>query len=237
MPDPQVYQWARSVVIAAWQQETGQSPTIFQAQCVQALTRYETKWATTWKPPCTESHNWGSVHATQAQVNAGVPSCEYVDHYPDGKPYAQRFRVYASDVDGCRDVIKYMRRAAGPQLDAGTSTDDVWEALFWGRYYGASCPEAIKHWGDVAATTSFSRTGKPATTEAGQACDRECIRQGQDVAARVISEIATVLHETPAPRGAGPGPGDSSTVDGSPGLLLVLLFGGVGAYLLARSRR
>lgn len=236
MADVQLYQWARSVVIAAWRQETGQFPTVFQAQCVQALTRYETHWGRTWKTPCTDSHNWGSVHATDAQVKAGVPSCEYVDHYPDNTPYAQRFLVYVDDVAGCRDVIRYMRKAAGPELDAGSSSDDVWAALFWGRYYGAWCPQAIKAFGDEAAATSFSRTGKPATTEGGRVCDQECIRMGQDLAARVVKEIADVLGEPAAPRSASVLPGGPSAVGDAGSLFVVLLLGGLVAYAATRGR-
>lgn len=235
MADVQLYRWARSVVIAAWRQETGQDPTLFQAQCVQALTRYETRWGTTWKAPCTDSHNWGSVHATAAQVNAGVPSCEYVDHYPDNTPYTQRFRVYADDVAGCADVVRYMRKAAGRELDAGTSTDDVWAALFWGRYYGAWCPKAIEAFGPQASATSFSRTGKAATTPGGHACDAECIQMGQDVAAGIIKEIAAVLGEPAAPRGSS-SPNSSGVVEDAAPLLVVLLLGGIVAFAATRGR-
>lgn len=234
MADVRLYQWARSVVIAAWRQETGQDPTVFQAQCVQALTRYETKWATTWREPCKDSHNWGSVHATAADEKAGRPSCMYVDHYPDNTPYEQRFRVYVDDIAGCRDVIQHMRAVAGAELDAGRSTDDVWEALFWGRYYGAWCPETIRHFGPAAASHSFSRTGKPATDEAGKACDRECIKMGQDTAASVIQDIAQTLGEEPAPRGGFLDSGSSYDVGGAGWLLALVLGGATLAYAVRR---
>lgn len=204
---PEVHRWARDVVKAAWLRTAGAPATLFQAQCVQALAWNETKYGYAWSDAGAGSHNWGSVHA-----RGDEPSFDWVDHYPDGTPYNQRMRTYPDDVAGASDVIAKMRAAAGPELDAAEGTDDVWRALYYGHYYGAWCKEASAKYG-AAVREAFAWTGKRATTEAGQACEAESIKMGQDAGANYVAFIASALGEPASPRSSS---SSSSTPATSP---------------------
>lgn len=196
--------WARTIIVPAFAKATGQDGTIFALQVCQAVARYESSYGRGWDTEeGNAAHNWGSVQCTKAQVAAGVPCFAHHDSFPDGTKYDTYFRVYDSDVDGAADMIKYIWRSAQTEILAATSTDDVWEAMFWGHYYGASCPNAIKQYGEPAVRSSNGFTGKPATTLAGRACEGECIKEGQDTGYANVQAIAAALNEPVAQRSAG----------------------------------
>lgn len=214
------HKWARGVVIQAFTAEVGRAPSTFEAQCIQAVGLLETSYGKGWKPPGQTSHNWGAVQLTKAQEAAGVPGFAYTDSTPDGKTYHQAFRAYSDDVAGCRDLVRQMtkqRPATWAAMQANQGTDAVSQAMFFEHYYGSQCPQALAKYG-AAAKESTGFTGRRATTEAGKACEGECIaRHAKTLSARA-TEIAQALGEPAPPRvGAGKaqGPAPSSSVPAS----------------------
>lgn len=97
---------ARLVVVEAWRSVHHATPTRAQAQLCQAVGWLETRYGRGWKPVGAQSHNWGAVQ----QGNWKGATFEYTDTRPnaDGTstPYRVGFRAYATDIEGCADMIR-----------------------------------------------------------------------------------------------------------------------------------
>lgn len=98
---------ARAIITSAFFRRFGRNPTRPEAQLVQAIGDLETDYGRGWKPPGTDSHNWGAI---QAHSGWRGPTFSYFDTkpQPDGtsKRYEQAFRAYATDEEGASDLIR-----------------------------------------------------------------------------------------------------------------------------------
>ena len=132
------HQEARQVVAQAVAQVLGKAPTLAQVQAVQAVCYLETKYGTAVPPAGVGSNNWGNYHWVEGSKNGRATGYyDGADATSDGKGYAQKFRTYATPVDGVADVAGHLNGsgALAAAIDPGT----VWAvatAMRKGRYYG-----------------------------------------------------------------------------------------------------
>ena len=218
---------ARPIIIAAWQAEAGRPPTIFEAQISQAIARRESSYGKGWDGPCSTSHNWGAITAKPS-----ADTCEHDDTTQDGKRYVSNFVTYPDDLAGAQGLVHALltRPKTRAALAAGSSVFDVSRALYEERYYGSSCPDAIRSYGASAtADSSWGNAQHAPTSAAGRACDAEAISKHATRVHTIATQIASALGE--APPALGSLPPSRTTI-----ALLVLAAGGA-AFAVARSQR
>ncbi len=103
----QVQQDMRIVLREAFRQVIGREPNAAEAQCLQAISELETGHGRGWDKRGQGSYNLGAIQAHAGWTGA---TFDYTDTAPqtDGssKPYAQKFRAYASLIDGAKDLVR-----------------------------------------------------------------------------------------------------------------------------------
>jgi hypothetical protein len=100
--------WARSVLLSVWPSQQW-VPSLGALQAVQAVGRLEGRYGYPNDPQWKDSHNWGAI---QAPHGTDADSFEHRDTHADGTVYIARFRKYATDEEGARDLIRELYRRA-----------------------------------------------------------------------------------------------------------------------------
>lgn len=144
---------ARRAIVDAFIAEMGRAPTPTEAQGIQAVTRGESSYGSGWKTPEGKaSNNWGAVHyPSEKPESEGGSGCtpgvsfENPETNPDGSPYQQCMRVYASPSEGARHVVRLLFkgksavRAGTPEAFASGSLRAVSAAMYDQVYYTGVC--------------------------------------------------------------------------------------------------
>lgn len=221
----------RATVVEAFRLQHGREPRPVEALLIQAVAELETNCGRGWRevqdygggrkrecPGASRSNNWGAI-----QARPGQPSFPCADTHQDGRIYAQAFRAYPSPVEGARDLVRHLGPSLRPDSWAAIQRGDLEglsRAMYRERYYGSSCPKAIRQYGQIAAQdSSYGRRARKATApqgEAGRACDEEAIGQHTARLRSRADAIADAIGEPRAPTGKAPGEGEGSGSSSSP---------------------
>ena len=106
--------WARDLLLQAWARELPDRPqTLAALQALQAVCRLESDYGRGWTGAMVGSRNWGAVQCRARQDAQGhcPPGCApATDSHGDGTNYGGCFKVYASDLEGCADVVRWFAR-------------------------------------------------------------------------------------------------------------------------------
>lgn len=141
------------------------------------------------------SNNWGAV-----QAKAG--GFQWCDTKPDSTEYAQKFRSYATPIDGAAHTAKHVI-GVRPEVEAALSGPNasVWRASLAMRrtsYYGSWCTKAVKQYGSAVAKAAAQRTP---STAGDYACEREAAAQHVAAVMKRQAEIAPSLGLSGIPEG------------------------------------
>ena len=219
MANPERHRNAAAVMREAWKAEHGAEPTPRELLFALAVADAETNYGRGWKAPCAGSNNWGARQITASEKAKGVPSCEYTDSHPDGTRYPIGFKVYASPVDGARDVVRLLT----------TQRPETWAVMrnprgtiyaFSDRmrrekYYGGFCPTAVKAHPGAKVAVYGAPEGKGAAVVA---CHEEAVaHHAESFVGRRIVEIAAALGLEPPPMGDASDMAHRGGKSGAPG--------------------
>ena len=149
--------YARPIVMAAVAAVVGRTPTIREVQAVQAVCYLETRYGTAVSPDGVGKNNWGNYHWVDGRGNGrAIGYYQGKDATSRGVPYAQKFRAYATPIDGAADVAGFLNGCGA--LRAAEQSGNIWEvatSMRKGRYYGDQQtpdePQIARYGGGLAA--------------------------------------------------------------------------------------
>jgi hypothetical protein len=213
------HDYARGILLDAWTNVVGTTPSLQAIQAVQAIALHETGYGGNWGGAGVGSHNWG---AEQCHQVGNVPDCDpaqatcpggsfpHIDHHADGSCYVSCFCSFPDDTTGARHFVQTLTSI----LKRNGQTLDVLES------------------GDATAIANQMRAN--GYFEAPAASYASAIANG-------AKSIASALSEDVAVNGVGPAPppgGQPVTVSGG-GDNTALVLGGlalaaVAAYALSQ---
>jgi len=202
--NPERHRSAAAVMREAWKAEHGMDPTPRELLFALAVADAETNYGRGWKAPCSGSNNWGARQITSGEKAKGVPSCEYTDSHPDGTRYQIGFKVYASPVDGARDVVRLLTKQRSEtwavMRDPRGSIYAFSDRMRREKYYGGFCPKAVKAYPGAKVAVYGPPEGKGAAVVA---CHEEAVaHHAESFVGRRIIEIASALGLEPPPMGS-----------------------------------
>lgn len=204
MANPERHKNAANIMREAWKAEHGAEPSSRELLFALAVADAETNYGRGWKAPCAGSNNWGARQITPSEKAKGVPSCEYTDSHPDGTRYAIGFKVYASPVDGARDVVRLLTKQRpetwAVMRDPRGSIYAFSDRMRREKYYGGFCPRAVKAHPGAKVAIYGAPEGKGAAVVA---CHEEAVaHHAESFVGRRIVEIASALGLEPPPMGS-----------------------------------
>lgn len=232
---------ARSILRQAWALERpGEELTPEIEQSLLSVARHETYYGRGWKAgsPMAQSRNWGAIQHPKGPDKSGTcPPGSALQGDSKPTPQGQQgfvwcYKVYGSDLDAARDLIKHIYRGAVTRADlASGDLDRVAMGMRRNGYFGGFC--AVKGPSPNPPCAVFD--AKMSAAQYANALDRNARSMrfpGESVVVR-RSGILGVVPSTGAdgravyPEGKGPGSATAGAV------LLLLVVAGVG---LAREK-
>jgi Transglutaminase-like superfamily len=118
------HRWARPILIQAWQNLFGTSPSVAALQMVGGQASLETVYGYGWSAASggQGSNNWGAVDWTPASSNDYFES---TDHDAQGNTISVKFKKYDTPLDGATDFLNQaliVRPLAMNEVDTGNAT-------------------------------------------------------------------------------------------------------------------